>query len=220
MTNVDITVDGRTLSAAAGANLLTVCLDNDIYIPNLCYQANGGHPPAACRLCFIEIDGLSAPSTACTVTITEPITVRTDTDDVRALQRSALNLLLSVHKVECKVCPANRQCALQDIAKFLKAPLKPKKVPQRLKATQTVTTHPQFYYWPNRCVLCGRCVAACRAARGLPMLSFAGRGFDTIIHVDPGSRSQQCRDCRACLDACPVGALTHKDPDAGENSAA
>jgi len=220
MTSVDITVDGHALSAHAGANLLTVCLNNGIYIPNLCHQANGDHPPAACRLCFVEIDGLSAPVTACTVTISEPIMVRTDTDAVRALQRSALNLLLSVHKVECKVCPANRQCALQDIAKLLKAPLKPKRLPLHLKDIDTVTTHPEFDYWPNRCVLCGRCVAACRAANGLPILTFAGRGFDTIIHVDPVSRSQQCRDCRVCLDACPVGALTPKDTDAEETSAA
>jgi NADH dehydrogenase/NADH:ubiquinone oxidoreductase subunit G len=220
MTTIDIKVDDRTLSVPAGTNLLTACLDNGINIPNLCHQAEGGHPPAACRLCFVEIEGRPAPTTACTVAITEPIAVRTDTEAVRALQRSALNLLLSVHKVECKVCPANRQCALQDIAKFLKAPLKPKGLPLRLKAIETVTTHPEFDYWPNRCVLCGRCVAACRAANGLPILSFAGRGFDTIIHVDPGSHSQQCRDCRVCLDACPVGALTPKNPEAEKDSAA
>jgi predicted molibdopterin-dependent oxidoreductase YjgC len=53
------------------------------------------------------------------VTVENGMTVHTGTEAVRSLQKTALKLLLSVHRVDCKHCPANKACALQDMAKFL-----------------------------------------------------------------------------------------------------
>jgi len=105
-------VDGREIEAQQGANLLQACLDNDIYIPNLCYLKEMQDPPSSCRLCFVEIEGYRQPVTACRVEIREGMVVKTDTEHVRRLQRTAFELLLSVHHVDCKNCPANRRCEL------------------------------------------------------------------------------------------------------------
>ena len=115
---VPLTIDGRRIQTAAGTTLLKACLDNDIYIPNFCHMEGVDRPPASCRLCFVEIVGEQQPVTACTVRVDQAISVKTDTADVRRLQKRALQLLLSVHRIECKNCPANRQCALQDLARF------------------------------------------------------------------------------------------------------
>ena len=41
--------------------------------------------------------------------------------------------------------------------------------------------HPVLDYYPNRCVLCGICVRVCRQQHQHSLLSFAGRGFDTVV---------------------------------------
>ena len=210
--SISIVVDDCPIEVPTGANLLDACLENNIYIPNLCHIKDADHPSASCRICFVEIDSEPQPVTACTVSVTAPMKVTTDTEDVRRLQRAALNLLLSVHKVTCKTCPANRQCALQNIARFLKVGLKAKKVPLRLKPQDCIETHPTIDYWPNRCVLCGHCIHACQNAHGQPLMTFAGRGFDTTIsfyvsHNSPAGDTS-CADCAACIAVCPVSALT------------
>jgi len=207
-------VDNRNIKVRTGMTLLQACLDHDIYIPHLCHVETMRRPAASCRLCFVEIEGKNQPVTACTVRIKTPITVRTDTETVRRLQRAALNLLLSVHKIACKTCPANRKCELQKIARFLKVGLKVKGLPLRLKAQDRVDTHPVIVYWPNRCVLCGQCINACRSINDRPLMAFAGRGFDTMISfyasTDMRTEKDSCTNCTACIDACPVGALTKR----------
>ena len=118
---ITLTVDGRSIQAPEKSTVLATCLSADIFIPHLCWleSDSAADAPAACRLCLVEIEGFSEPVTACTVTVENGMFVRTDTETFRRLQITALKLLLSVHKVDCKNCPANKACSLQDIAKFL-----------------------------------------------------------------------------------------------------
>lgn len=210
---VKITVDNRELMVEEGATLLEVCLKNSIYIPNLCWMEGMAEPWASCRLCFVEIEGEKQPLAACTVPTRNGMVVRTDAPAVRELQQSALELLLSVHHVDCKNCHANKKCALQDLARFLKVNLKPKHLENYLKPVETDETHPYLVYFPNRCVLCGKCIQVCREIHGQPLISFAKRGFETVISFqgigsDPDVASGSCT---ACAQICPVGALTTKD---------
>jgi bidirectional [NiFe] hydrogenase diaphorase subunit len=209
---IKLVVDHKELEIEEGANLLEACLRHGIYVPNLCYLEGMEHPDASCRLCFVEIDGKPVP--ACTVRITAPLIVKSDTPAVRTLQRSALRLLLSVHEVDCARCPANKKCALQNMAKFLGIGLKPKGLEQFLKEPGLVEDHPFIDYYANRCVLCGRCVRVCRTKEGLPQMNFAKRGFDTVISFYGVNKKAMttCDDCRACVGVCPVGAIIFKTP--------
>ena len=130
---ITLRIDDQKIEVAEGTNLLEACLDNGIYIPNLCYIEGMKHPPASCRLCFVEIEGTDNPVLSCSVRVGREMVVNTDTPRVRRLQKTALQLLLSVHDVDCKNCPANRKCALQEMAKFLKVALKSKGFNQFLK---------------------------------------------------------------------------------------
>ena len=116
-------VDDIQIQVEEGTNLLQACLENEIYVPNLCYLEGKEIPSASCRMCFVEIEGEGRPVPSCTVSVKEGMIVQTDTPSVRRLQRSALQLLLSVHRVECAKCPANKKCELQRIARFLKVGL-------------------------------------------------------------------------------------------------
>jgi NADH dehydrogenase/NADH:ubiquinone oxidoreductase subunit G len=210
---VSILVDQKKIEAQEGTPLLKACLDNGITIPNLCYLKEVDPAPASCRLCFVEIDGVDRPVAACSVPVQAAMVVRTDTPAVRRLQRTALKLLLSVHDVDCRNCPANRKCTLQHLARFLKVGLKSKGLRHRLKEPPIDDRHPCLDYFPNRCVLCGRCVAVCRRATDRPELTFAKRGFDTVVSFfgRTDSARHDCATCRACIDTCPVAALALKD---------
>ena len=208
---VTISVDDKLIQVAENTILLKACLDNGIHIPNLCY-IEGFEPFASCRLCFVEIDGEDKPVTACSVSVKQDLIIRTDTPEVRQLQKTALQLLLSVHHVDCKNCPANKKCALQDLAKHLKVGLKQKRFRHSLKTPEIDSNHPYLNYYPNRCVLCGKCIRVCRSHGGLGELTFARRGFDTVIgyfgNKDVAAASGT--DCQRCIDVCPVGALVMK----------
>ncbi|MDH3344125.1 MAG: 2Fe-2S iron-sulfur cluster-binding protein [Desulfobacteraceae bacterium] len=210
-------VDGKEIETKQGTTLLQACLDNDIYIPNLCFLESMEDPSASCRMCFVEIEGEKQPMTSCTVKVEDDMVVKTDTPAVRQLQRAALRLLLSVHHVDCKHCPANKKCELQRIAKFLKVGLKPKGLERYLKETEIDRNHPFLNHYPNRCVLCGKCVHICRREHDQSALTFAKRGFDTVISAygQGEASSLNCEKCDVCVKICPVGALTLKETQEG-----
>jgi bidirectional [NiFe] hydrogenase diaphorase subunit len=114
--------------------------------------------------------------------------------------------------VDCKNCPANRQCALQEMAKFLKVALKTRGLDRLLKETRIDAHHPFLDHYPNRCVLCGRCVYVCRQQHNQAGLTFARRGIDTVIafYGHPQTEQLPCDTCQACIEVCPVAALLPK----------
>ena len=208
---IEVTVDGKEVEAKEGQSLLSACLEHDIFIPHLCYLEEMADPPASCRLCFVEIDGERNPVASCKVQPTSGMVVRTDTDRVRRLQKSALRLLLSVHHVDCRNCPSNKKCVLQDLAKFLGVPLKSKKLEHLEREAEIDLDHPIFEFVPERCILCEKCIYICRQRNDFALLTFAKRGFDTVVtcfEKDPDK--VHCKDCFACTEVCPVSAILPK----------
>ena len=138
--------------------------------------------------------------------------VNTKSPAVRRLQTTALQLLLSVHNVECGKCPANKKCELQRIAKFLKVGLKPGHLDLFQKEPAIDRESPVFDYYPNRCVLCGRCIYICKKQQRRPFLTFAKRGIDTIITFsgEDDLTDLPCKQCLACIEICPVAAIILK----------
>jgi NADH dehydrogenase/NADH:ubiquinone oxidoreductase subunit G len=211
---IHISVDQKEIACQEGSTLLDVSLENGIYIPNLCHVNGMPTAPASCRLCMVTVEGEEAPVTACTTRVKEGMVVRTDTDEVRDLQRTGLKLLLSVHDIDCRNCTANKQCELQNIAKFLKVALKASPYETLLKEQPTDHTHPFLDYLPNRCVLCGKCVYTCSDKNGTPFFTYARRGFDTVISAyGMEGSTADCETCQACVEICPVGALVLREKD-------
>ena len=209
---ITLITDDKEMQAEDGVTVLQACLDNDIYIPHLCYMKEMDNPPGSCRLCFVEIEGFSHPVTSCRVRAKDGMIVRTYSERVRRLQRTAFELLLSVHHIDCRNCPANKKCELQSIAKFLHVGLKPKRLNQLKRKAQIDQSHPFLEYVPDRCVLCGKCIFVCKQKMGQAMLGFAQRGFETIISFfgEEEKAYRLCKECYACSDICPVAALIKK----------
>ena len=217
---VKLRVNNKLIEGNSGQNLLEVCLENGIYIPNLCYIEGIKRPLASCRLCYVEIKGEKQPVTACTQIVIGGMEVRTDSPSVRRLQRSALKMLLSVHNIDCGHCPANKKCELQRLARALKVSLRSGAFDKHLKEIEINDSHPFLTYFPNRCVLCGKCEYMCKQRNERPILSFIKRGLDTMISIycDEDGMESPCYNCFACVDICPVGALIAKNREAQDQT--
>lgn len=211
MDQVTLTIDGVEVVAAEGEKILWAALDNGIYIPNLCAIREADLPYGACRLCFVEIEGKSSPVTACSQPVAEGMVVHTSSPRVDRLRRTAFELLLTHHPIDCKNCAKNRHCELQDIAARLKLKLKVQRFRPVLRSLPIDYSHPLFFYDPNKCVLCGKCVWVCNE-RGSGIFDFTFRGIETRVSTfdDIPLAETNCNSCQECVQVCPVAALVLK----------
>ncbi len=215
MKAVSLTIDGKVINAPEGQKVLWAALDNGIYIPNLCAIRKSPEPYAGCRLCFVEIAGRNGPVTACTEPVAEGMVVNTQSPKARRLARTALELLLASHPVDCGHCVKNRSCELQKLCTYLGVKLNTKRFRKLLHRYPIDSSCPAFTYDPNKCVLCGRCVWVCRERFGVGTLGFAHRGFNRIVTTfeDKPIVGSGCHVCNDCITVCPVGALVLRDGD-------
>ncbi len=210
MNKVKLFIDGRELLAPAGEKLLWVALENDIYIPHLCAIREEQRPSACCRLCFVEVEGRKRPVTSCTLPVREKMMVKTRTPAVDRLVRTAFELLLSDHRLNCGKCPKNRACALQRIARERGLKLKPgrfKALGREFPPIDESTG--AFAFDRSRCVLCGQCVHADQQVVKVGAIGFSRRGLDRCVSTFTGVKlaDSPCTRCLLCVEACPVGAL-------------
>jgi len=66
---------------------------------------------------------------------------------------------------------------------------------------------PVVFYDAPRCILCFRCVRICNEGMGVNALGVINRGVVSEIAPNKGDHLE-CDECGACIDICPVGALT------------
>jgi len=192
--------------------VLPAAEDNGIYIPNLCAIRQRSEPFAACRLCFVEVEGEDMPVTACTKPVTEGMRINTKGGKALRLACTAFELILASHPVDCAHCLKSGSCELQRIAKHLGVKLNTKRFPKVLPELPIDSSSPVFVYDPNKCVLCGRCIWVCQEKLAIGAIGFAYRGFQRRVTTfgDTPFAESDCQHCGECVNVCPVGALVLK----------
>jgi formate dehydrogenase major subunit len=75
-----------------------------------------------------------------------------------------------------------------------------------------VDDHPFIIRDHNKCISCGRCIAACQEIEGPDVLSYYIRQGRQLVGTKTGLKLQEtdCVSCGQCVNACPCGALEYK----------
>ena len=102
---VNLTVDGKKITAPAGTLLIEACKSVGIEVPSFCYYPNLSLL-GACRMCLVKIEKMPKLQTACTTVISEGMAVSTDTPEIHQARKSMVELLLGNHPLDCPVCDA------------------------------------------------------------------------------------------------------------------
>src|SRR5437868_4175701 len=201
---VNLTVDGKKVSAPAGTLLIEACKTVGIQIPSFCYYP-GLSWQAACRMCVVEIEKMPKLQTACTVPITEGMMVVTNSEKVAAARKGTIEVLLGNHPLDCPVCDAGGECELQDMTfTYGAAESQFMEVKQHRDEQQW---SPVVYFDRPRCILCYRCVRVCGEVMDVWALGVQNRGVSSVIAPNMDDHLE-CEECGQCIDICPVGALT------------
>ncbi|HEY7351905.1 MAG TPA: NADH-quinone oxidoreductase subunit NuoG [Terriglobales bacterium] len=201
---VNLTVDGKPVSAPAGTLLIEACKSVGIEVPSFCYYPNLSLQ-GACRMCLVRVEKMPKLQTACTTGITEGMVVTTDSDEIRQARKSMVELLLGNHPLDCPVCDAGGECELQDMT-FSYGAAESKFI--ELKAHRDEQQwSPVVYFDRPRCILCYRCVRICGEGMDVWALGVDNRGVVSTI-VPNKEDHLECEECGMCIDICPVGALT------------
>ncbi len=211
MKTIHLSIDGKEIECAEGEPLLWVALEQEIYIPHLC-TTSGMEPNGACRLCFVEVEGERQPVTACTTRVRQGMAVNTKGAKALRLARTAFELLLSNHPVDCAHCLKTGSCELQKIAKHLRIKLKTQKFKKLLRDRPIDETSSVFVYDPNKCVLCGKCVRYCQEKMEMNPIGFGYRGFQRCVGTfgDEPVGLSECGARVELTEVCPVGAFVAK----------
>ncbi len=116
---IRLTIDGRGVEVEPGATVLDAARRLGIGVPTLCH-GDGLEPVGSCFLCVVRIEGRRNLVPSCVAPAEDGMVVTTDSDEVRAARRAALELLLSDHVGDC-VAPCTTACpAGMDIPRMMR----------------------------------------------------------------------------------------------------
>ncbi len=198
------TIDGKQLHAKPGTLVIEAARTAGIEIPAFCYYP-GLTLQAACRMCLVEVEKMPKLMTACTLPVSEGMVVRTDTPQVHSARKYMLEFLLTNHPLDCPVCDKGGECELQDMT-FRYGAGESRFTDEKVHTPEKQFSPVVFYDAP-RCILCYRCVRICNEGLGVGALGVINRGVVSEIAPNKGDHLE-CDECGACIDICPVGALT------------
>ena len=228
---IEMTIDGRPVTAPAGITILEACRREGIDIPTMC-QVDTLKPAGVCRLCVVDTGG-RALTPSCSSRVGQGMSVETGSDKVRRSRKLVLELIGSAVQLDIagSVLPDGSLGALMveydaDPGRF--GPPGPAAGADERDARhaghhhetdgQTAETVAQPVKVDNdlyvrdytRCILCYKCVDACGTdAQNTFAISVAGRGFDARISTEGNVPLPEsaCVYCGNCIAVCPTGAL-------------
>jgi [NiFe] hydrogenase diaphorase moiety small subunit len=203
---IRFTIDGREITAQPGQTILQAAEANGIYIPRLCAHPEL-KPHGSCRVCLVKVNG--RPQAACTQPVAPKIAVESETAEVLDARRAIVEMLFVEGNHFCPSCEKSGNCELQAVAYRLgiSAPRYPYQFPRR----EMDASHPQVLIDQDRCIQCGRCVAASRDLDGKSVFEFVGRSDAKRLAVNAAALGDtDLAVADRAVGICPVGAIIRK----------
>ncbi|MCR1840523.1 NADH-dependent [FeFe] hydrogenase, group A6 [Murimonas intestini] len=206
---VKLTIDNRTVEVPEGTTILEAAKTAGIPVPTLCYLKDINEI-GACRVCVVEIEGITRLVTACNNCVGEGMVIHTNSPKVRETRKTNVELILSQHDCSCPSCARSGNCNLQKIANDLGI----LEIPYDKKVSFT-KWEKQFPLIRNyeKCIKCMRCIQVCDTVQSLNIWDIANTGSRTTVDVSKNRKITEadCALCGQCITHCPVGALRERD---------
>ncbi|MBR2133359.1 MAG: FAD-dependent oxidoreductase [Eubacterium sp.] len=111
---INLTINGKAITAPEGSTILEAARANGIYIPTLCYD-EAVEVYGACGVCVVEAEGVPKLLRSCSAKVSEGMVINTESERVIKSRKIAMELLMSAHDGDCVApcqlaCPANTDC--------------------------------------------------------------------------------------------------------------
>lgn len=210
MQEINIKINGMPLSVPAGTTILEAARNLGIEIPTLCHL-KGMNEIGACRICVVEVKGARSLVASCVYPVSEGMEITTNSPRVLNSRKKTLQLILSTHDRKCLSCSRSGKCELQSLCKELG--VDDETIYDGEKPHyETDRTAKHMVRDNNKCILCRRCVAACRD-QFVGVIGPNNRGFKTEIGCafEKNLNEVACISCGQCIVSCPTGALAERD---------
>jgi len=210
MAKLNIKIEGQSYQVEEGLTILEAARECGYEIPSLCAFNHGECSLASCRVCLVEATGARGLVASCVYPVAEGMEIKISSPKAAEARRASVELLLSNHSLNCQQCDKNGNCELLYVAQITGAR------ENKFVGSKTPVTideiNPSIVRDTSKCILCGRCVARCKAAHGTGILGFEKRGFNTIVAPaeNRGFSESPCILCGQCVNVCPTGALSEK----------
>ena len=208
MDMVHLKINGIDVEVPKGYTILQAAKEAKIEIPSLCYLKDI-NCIGACRVCVVEVKGRRGLTAACVYPVEEGMEVLTNTPKVRASRKTTLELILSTHNKKCLSCERSDNCELQKLANAYGVD------EDRFTTEEPIYDIDESKYLVrdnNKCIMCRRCVAACKNVQGVSVIGPIERGYKVHIGCafELPLNDSPCVGCGQCVVSCPVGALSVK----------
>ena len=175
---ITLKIDDKEVKAKEGTTILQAAKQVGIDIPTLCFLKDINEV-GDCRMCIVEVEGRKGFATSCIQKVEEGMIVHTHSPAVMEARRVILDLILSNHHRDCLTCSRNGNCELQALAVKFNV--------QHVEFEGEMTSHkiddksPAIMRDFNKCILCRRCVAACKNVQEIRAIDCINRGFESCI---------------------------------------
>jgi predicted molibdopterin-dependent oxidoreductase YjgC len=222
--SVELTIDGKKVTAPEGSTLLDACRASGKEIPTLCF-GDTITPKNACRVCMVELEGSRTLVPSCSRKVEAGMVVKTNTERTSHSRKLVLELLgssvdLSLTKNVSKwndnyeAMPSRFGAPSYHHGKRDEAVTGHHHQPDGKTAEtvhQPVKIDNALYVRDySKCILCYQCVDACGEQwQNTFAITTAGRGFDARISTEfaVDLTDSACVYCGNCIQVCPTGAL-------------
>ena len=207
---MEVRINNQTVQAAEGSTIIQACCTAGIHVPSLCYLKDVSQN-ASCGVCVVEVKGAKSLLRSCITKVTKGMEILTDSPRAMEARKLNVELLLANHPQDCLICDRNGNCELQQLT-FVLGINSRRFERTRKEAYVKDDSSPSLVRDPEKCILCGRCVAVCSDMQQVKAIDFTGRGLKTKIStfLDAGLGFVACTNCGQCALVCPTGAITEK----------